>query len=51
VTIVQVIKSNEFFYLLKIFEINGFIVNEPFSTTDEPKGSGTGKKSRDFQGF
>jgi hypothetical protein len=51
VTAIQLIKSNEFFYLLKIFEINGFIVNEPFSTTDEPKGSGVAKKLKDFQGF
>jgi hypothetical protein len=46
-----VIKSNELFYLVGILEMNGFLGSEPFSTTNEPKGSGVGNKLKDFQEF
>jgi hypothetical protein len=51
VRVIQLIKSNEFFYLLKIFETNGFIGNGHFSTIYDPKGSGVGKKLKDFKRF
>jgi hypothetical protein len=50
-TIVQVVKCNELFYLLKNFDINGSIGIGLFSTTNEPKGSRVGKRLQDFNGL